>query len=110
MMNNENDNKINHIFNSLDGSQRARIPDFFYTRLKARMDNELNKGVSRSWSFRPVYALGGLALLLAVNVVAVLQNDEADLKNVTADTETVQSAVEYYSLNDNSIYEITQEK
>lgn len=111
MMNNEKNKRSDDILGSLDGSQKATAPAFFYTRLKARMEKELNKGQSRSWALRPAYALAALAMLVIINTAVVLQKDKTENVNVTtADTETVQSAAEYYSLNDNTIYDINPEK
>lgn len=109
-MNNERNKKIEEILSSLDANQRAPAPDFFYTRLKARMEKMQEKGVGRSWVLRPAYALAALAMLLIVNAVVILQKDETDVNNTTADNETVQSAAEYYSMNDNTIYDLNPEK
>jgi hypothetical protein len=107
-MDNKRNNKIEDILSSLDANQRASAPDFFYTRLKARMEKELNKG-RQAWILRHAYALAALAMLLIVNAVVILQKDETDV-NTTADNETVQSAAEYYSMNDNTIYDLNPEK
>ena len=39
-MNNEQNKKVEDILSSLDGVQKAVAPDFFYTRLKARMEKQ----------------------------------------------------------------------
>ena len=109
-MNNNSQIESDKVLNSLDNCKRATVPDFFYTRLKARMERDVNKGENRSWILRPAYALGGLAFLLVINTIVILQKDETEINDATADTETVQSAAEYYSLNDNNVYEIMQEK
>jgi hypothetical protein len=57
---------IDEHLQSLLGMQEATTDDFFYTRLKGRMQgNELRQG----WSLplKPVWVIGTLALLLAVN-------------------------------------------
>lgn len=108
-MNNQKNRNTEDILGSLDNCQRALAPDFFYTRLKARMENELLKDRPKSWILRPVYALAGFALLLVANAVVILQKDDANSEN-TPDTVSVQSIASEYSLNDNSIYDITQEK
>ena len=107
-MDNQKNRNAEDILGSLDGSQRASAPDFFYTRLKARMEKEVYKEGRKSWILRPAYALAGLALLLVVNAIVILQKDEMGANNSTVDTETAQSAAEYYSLNDNTIYDLTQ--
>ena len=108
-MNNQKNRNIEDILGSLDNSQRALAPDFFYTRLKARMENEIHREVRKSWIIRPVYALAGFALLLVANAVVILQKDDANTESTT-DIVSVQSITAEYILNDNSIYDITQEK
>lgn len=51
---------------SIGGMQEVGTDDFFYTRLKARMQREK---LQQGWSFplKPVWVAGTLAFLLAVN-------------------------------------------
>ena len=107
-MNNQKNRNLEDILNSLDGSQRASAPDFFSTRLKARMEKGLNKDGQRSWVLRPVYALAGFALLLIVNAVVILQKDNVNSES-NMDTVSAQTIAAEYVLNDNSIYDLTQE-
>ena len=105
------------ILNSLDGSQRAAAPDFFYTRLKARMlaragsGKKYETGNNRSWVLRPAYVLVALFLILIINTAIVLQSDETK-DTGTADTETIQQSIaSEYSLSDNnSMYDLNAEK
>jgi hypothetical protein len=57
---------------SLDGMKEAGTDDFFYTRLRARMQREL---VRDNWSFplKPVWIVGTMTLLLAINVFMLSQ-------------------------------------
>ncbi len=107
-MNNQKNRNIEDLLSSLDGSQRASAPDFFYTRLKARMEKGLNKDARRSWVLRPVYVLAGFALLLIVNAVVILQKDNENTEN-NMDTVSAQSIAAEYAVNENSIYDLTQE-
>jgi hypothetical protein len=108
-MNTEKNKRTEDILNSLDGTQRAAAPDFFYTRLKARMEKELTSGKNRSWVIRPAYAFAALTLVLLVNALVLFQNDEAVPDNGT-DTDYAQSVAADYSLNDNSIYDLNEDK
>ena len=109
-MNNEKNKKIEEILSSLDDSERASAPDFFYTRLKARMERMQENGVSKSWMLRPAYALAALILLLVLNAAIILQGEEKT-DNTIADPETEQSIAAEYSLNDNTIiYDINTDK
>lgn len=103
------ENKIERILESLDTSQRATAPDFFYTRLKARMQNEVESRL-RQWILRPVYALAALTLVLIINV-SVLLNSESTTDATGNDNETAQSIASEYSLNDNnSLYDLTTDR
>ena len=103
-MNNEKNNKIEQILNSLDGNQRAEVPEFFYTRLKARMERELGKnGANKAWILRPAYALTTLVIVLVINIAVILKGEQTTDSNNNSDTETAQSIAAEYSLNDNNI-------
>ena len=108
-MNIERNNKIEDILNSLDGNQRAPAPDFFYTRLKARMEKQPGRNTSKSWMLRPAFALVAVILVLIVNVALLLRKEEED-NNPLADTEKFQSIASEYSLNDNVVYDLNQDK
>lgn len=61
---------------SLQGMQEAQTDDFFYTRLMARM--ERNESGSQ-WNFplKPVWLVGALTVLLAVNGFMLLQQNRS---------------------------------
>jgi hypothetical protein len=104
------ENKIEQILKSLDGNQPVSAPDFFYTRLKARMEREFQPGKRvKTLILRPVYALTILILVLTINAIVILKG-EGNTEINTTDTETAQSLAAEYSLNDNNvIYDLTQE-
>lgn len=69
-----NDSRIDAVLNSLDGIQRAKAPDFMYTRLKGRMEQEFDQGGPLGrWLTRPVLALTIAAVILIVNATTVLK-------------------------------------
>lgn len=51
---------------SLEGMQHAALDDYFYTRLKAKMERNL---AQQGWGFKlkPVWVIGSLVCLLALN-------------------------------------------
>lgn len=108
-MNNERNSKIEDILNSLDGSQKIKAPDFFYTRLKARMERELLPAAAkRPWILRPAYAIGILLLVLGINAAILLRG--TDNTETTTD-DSMQTIASEYSLNDNTIlYDLASEK
>ena len=69
-----NDSRIDAVLNSLDGIQRAKAPDFMYTRLKGRMEQEFDQGGQLGrWLTRPVLALTIAAVIIIVNATTVLK-------------------------------------
>ncbi len=115
-MNLDKNRKIEEILSSLDHCDRVSAPDFFYTRLIAKMESSLtNREPKRSFILRPVFALTVLAAVLIMNAVVIFQkNPNTDIDNSTAlsESETIQSLAVEYSLNDNStiLFDINQEK
>ena len=98
-------NKTDEILNSLDGIKKMQAPDFFYTRLKAKM--EVSPSRRQSTILRPVYVIAFLALLIAFNLVSLLkQNNE--LKNTVNADENSQTIASAYNLDDNLSYELNQ--
>lgn len=69
-----NDSRIDSVLNSLEGIQRAKAPDFMYTRLKGKMEQEFDQGgpIGR-WLTRPVLALTIAAIILIANATTVVK-------------------------------------
>jgi len=64
---------------TMQGMQEVGTDDFFYTRLKARMDKEQQ---AQGWSLplKPVWIAGALTLLLAVNGLMLVQQSRSNKK------------------------------
>ena len=106
-MKKEKNNKAEEILNSLDGIRKMEAPDFFFTRLKARMQKGKEFTGNRRWILRPVYAVVMLALLLAINAAMLFQRDD-DVNVANTDNDDLQTIASAYNLNDNSLYDINQ--
>jgi hypothetical protein len=104
-MNNAQNKKVEDILGSFDGINRAPAPDFFYTRLKARMEKNILPANPKSWVLRPVYAMAVLIVVILVNAAIVLKGS-GNTTNNTADTESIQSIAAEYNLNDNITEEV----
>jgi ABC-type Na+ efflux pump permease subunit len=108
--------KIEEILSSLDGSKRAEVPDFFYTRLKAKMlarheGGEIIQGRSRI--LRPVFIVSAILLVLAINAFVFLKSREETTTTTIADNnESIQQSIAAeYSLNDNNtVYDLNPDK
>ena len=112
-MDNNRNNRIEEVLGSLDGTKRAAAPDFFYTRLRARLEKGLTKNNVREWMLRPVYIVSALLLVLAVNLFVFLKGGDNETTAATADNnESVQQSIaSEYSMNDiNTVYDLNQDK
>ena len=102
--------KIEEILNSLDGTRRAVTPDFFYTRLKARMEKSMDEPVKKSWVLRPVYAFAALVVVLLINAAVILKGSSSSDPSL-GETDNIQSIAAEYRLNDNNgiLFDINQD-
>ena len=110
-MNKERNNRIDEMLNSLDGVKKAVAPDFFYTRLRARLEKGLIINAKPKWVLRPVYIFSTLLLVIAINAFVFLRNQ--NVTSATADNnETVQQSIasEYNIYDINSVYDLNQDK
>ena len=103
---------IDSILESADGAARATAPNFFYTRLRARMERELQEPIRRSWFLRPVFALIILSLLLSVNSYLVFnRSQQQSAQSLPAENEYMQSLAMEYKLQESaSPYDLNQDK
>ncbi len=110
-MNNDRNKKIEEILGSLDGAQKATAPDFFYTRLTAKMEKGLESATKKQWVLRPAFAVAALVVVLLINAAVILRGNERRENLASKDSETLQSIAAEYSLNDNSyVYDLNQDK
>src|SRR4030095_15246221 len=96
---------IESILESLDHVKRASTPDFFYTRVKARLEKGYEPAIRRPWVMRPAYAMAALAIVILLNIAVILQRGNTS-EQITTDTETYQSIAAEYNLDDNIIEEV----
>ncbi len=110
-METKRNNNIEDILNSLDGSQRAAAPNFFYTRLKAKMEKGIEVKTKRSWMLRPAYVVAGLLLILALNTVVFLKNSNAETAIAEDSDISQQSIAAEYNLNEMTyVYDLNQDR
>lgn len=100
--------KTEEILNSLDNIHKAAAPDFFYTRLRARMEKESEVPATRPWMLKPVYTFAALVIVLVVNALVLFMKNDA--KQTTTTVDPMQTIAAEYNLNDNSLYDIAQDK
>lgn len=114
-MSTQKDKMIDEILNSLDGCTPATAPDFFYTRLKARMEKEVAPART-FWMLRPAYALSGMVIIILINIIAVFNQPSSATEDATAtvESDSFQSLATEYRLNEGnssiSMYNLNQDK
>ena len=98
---------IDETLNSLNNIQRAKAPAFFYTRLKARMERELeNGGPITRWLTRPALTLSIAAIVLILNATVILQLIKQDNNNsLPVNNETPALASNDYSIGTYPVYD-----
>jgi len=84
------------------GMQEATTDDFFYTRLKGRMQG----GSRQAWSLplKPIWVIGTLTLLLVVNGFMLSQQFKSGKINTTASSPALQNFAESYDQTITSSY------
>jgi hypothetical protein len=90
--------EVEKTLNSLDGIKRAEPKPFFYTRLQARMEQQLQSKVSGSWSVRPVYAFATLAIVFMINIATIVTFTKS---NHQPQQNEIESFAKIYGLDNN---------
>ena len=92
-----NPQKIDELLSGLDGVQRAKAPAFFYTRLRGRMERELENagGPLVRLLTKPVLTLTLAAIVLVLNATTVLEMWQQDKTVATENTQQQLIASEY---------------
>ncbi len=95
---------------SMQGMQEAGTDEFFYTRLKARMLARQSGGERKNsqpgWGFplKPVWVVGTLAVLLAVNGFILSQQFKTKEIKSSTSASSLQSFAESYDQTISSSY------
>ncbi len=106
MQNKFSKERIESIMESLGGIQPAVAPDFFYTRLRGKMQPVEEKRTS--FMLRPAFITTALSIFLIVNVFSLLKMNETpkDLSVQSNKPATIESFAKAYDLNaSESVYE-----
>ncbi len=107
MQNKFSQEKVLSIMESLGGIQPAAAPDFFYTRLKGRMQPAVEK--KTVFILRPAFITAMLAILFIVNIVSLLQTDKLPKPGpgtaAHSKPASIESFAAAYDMNNASVYE-----
>ncbi|MEI8060265.1 MAG: hypothetical protein WCG67_08910 [Ferruginibacter sp.] len=106
----ENNIREQKILSSLDGLVKATAPEFFYTRLKGKMQNVQPEKFVR-WQLRPLLTVS-LSIGLLLNIFSLLKmNMHKEIKTTvpssvsTTEGATILSFANAYNLNIETVYE-----
>ena len=104
-----NDNKSSErIFRSLDGLQKLPAPDFFYTRLMGRMQNERDAKLKPNFLFRPAFITASLVIVLIINIFSLNRLNYPTMGKDSGRSEkpaTIETFADAYGMNTVSVYE-----
>jgi hypothetical protein len=102
-------NKEDKILESLSGMQKAQAPDFFYTRLLGRMQQEILPEKKQFILLRPAFISAILFLVLILNVFSIMRfsNKASQQKETVRSSQpaSIASFANAYNLNTESVYE-----
>ena len=104
-MEDNNTNRAERILNSLGGLQKAAAPDFFYTRLIGRMQNEMEPVKKPFFLLRPAFITTALLLVLIVNIVSLTQLNKQKAPVSSNKPATIESFAKAYNMETGSVYE-----
>lgn len=97
--------QTDNILQSLDGISKLKAPDFFYTRLQARMEKELLASPALPLLLRPAFLNACLALVLVVNL-ATLASGNKDVEQAKKQEAPIERfATEYNMGTGDQLYE-----
>ena len=107
-MENKDLNRADKILNSLDGLQKASAPDFFYTRLIGRMQQEIEVKRKPFLSLKPVFITASLLLVLIINIISLTQFNKVPQQKAVVHADkpaTIESFAQAYNMETGSVYE-----
>ena len=90
---------VDEYLQSLQGMESPRSDDFFYVRLKARMEKNIKQEGIRV--YRPALLIGVLVVLLCVNVAMLVRQRS---EHTGAPASSIRQVAEAYNLGGTSNY------
>ena len=85
---------VDEYLKSVQGIQPAGTVDFFYTRLRAKMEKD-KTGAEWSFPLRPVWVVGSMVLLLMINILMLSQQHPAK-ETITSNKSSLQNFARAY--------------
>lgn len=99
--------RTEEILGSLDGLKKAVAPDFFYTRLMGKMQNQLPEKKAPTFILRPVFLSACLLLTIMANVFVLFSAKEEQPAKAGMEKQAtgMDAFAADYNLNSTSIFE-----
>lgn len=104
-----NHKEQDEILDSLQGMKRAVAPEFFYTRLRARMDQELETAsIGRFGRLltRPSLSLGLAGIVLLLNITTIIKMVQQPSRSVS-ETSLPMVMADYSAIDTYPVYDET---
>jgi hypothetical protein len=98
------------ILDSLRGMKRAVAPEFFYTRLRARMEQELETasiGTFGRLLTRPGLSLGLAAIILLLNITTIMKMVQQPAGSAAPESSAPMVVADYSSIDTYPVYDET---
>lgn len=105
-----NNKEQDEILDSLRGMKRAAAPVFFYTRLRARMEQELETASIGKFGrllTRPALSLGLAAVVLLLNITTIMKMVQSPAGPPVTDQSAPMVIADYSSINTYAVYDET---
>ena len=105
-----NNKEQDEILDSLRGMKRAAAPEFFYSRLRARMEQELETasiGKIGRLLTRPALSLSLAAIILLLNITTIMKMVQQPANSPTTDMSAPMVVADYSSINTYPVYDET---
>ena len=102
-----NNKRTEEILSGFDGIQPSEVPPFFYTRLEARMQRELEEKTLPVFFLRPAFLTLSLSFVLVMNIIFLTRfvDQTVPSSNKSNTTTGIQSFADAYNLSTSSVYE-----
>lgn len=104
-----NPQEIDEVLSSLEGIQRAKAPAFFYTRLRGRMERELEYtgGPIVRLLAKPALALSLAAIILVLNATTIMKMWEQEKVVTNENAQQQQLLASDYPMGTYPVYDET---
>lgn len=103
---------IEEVMNSLDGVERAKANPFLYTRIVARLEKQNSAWEKVAyWLGKPVFAIGAVAIFLAVNISAIMvDQNQADENMARSNASEQLMASEFSNSQSYQLVDLNEDK